>query len=74
VLLLLRDKGILKLKDNVGYKPTVLDIIENPKRLKIVEADAAQTPRMLDEVDVAAVNTLYRPGRTRSRQGRDCAR
>jgi D-methionine transport system substrate-binding protein len=59
VLLLLRDKGILKLKDNVGYGPTVLDIVENPKRLKIVESDAAQTPRMLDDVDAAAVNTNY---------------
>ena len=45
VLLLLRDKGALKLKDGVGFKPTIADIVENPKKLKIVEIDAAQTPR-----------------------------
>ncbi len=59
VLLLLRDKGILKLKDGVGFKPTILDITDNPKKLKITEIDAAQTPRTLDDVDVAAVNTNY---------------
>jgi D-methionine transport system substrate-binding protein len=59
VLLLLRDKGALKLKDGVGFKPSVVDIVENPKKLKIVEIDAAQTPRTLDDVDVAAVNTNY---------------
>jgi len=59
VLLLLRDKGAFKLKDGVGFKPSVADIVENPKKLKIVEIDAAQTPRTLDDVDVAAVNTNY---------------
>jgi D-methionine transport system substrate-binding protein len=59
VLLLLRDKGALKLKDGVGFKPTVADIVENTKKLKIVEIDAAQTPRTLDDVDAAAVNTNY---------------
>lgn len=43
VLLLLRDKGVLKLKDGVGFKPTVADITDNAKKLKIVEIDAAQT-------------------------------
>lgn len=59
VLLLLRDKGVLKLKDSVGFKPSVADIVENPRKLKIVEIDAAQTPRTLDDVDAAAVNTNY---------------
>ena len=59
VLLLLRDKGVIKLKDGVGFKPTVLDITENPKKLKFVEVDAAQAPRALDDVDAAAINTNY---------------
>lgn len=59
VLLLLRDKGALKLKDGVGFKPTIANIVENPKKLKIVEIDAAQTQRTLDDVDAAAVNTNY---------------
>ena len=59
VLLLLRDKGVIKLKDGVGFKPTMLDITENPKKLKVIEIDAAQTPRTLDDVDAAGVNTNY---------------
>jgi D-methionine transport system substrate-binding protein len=59
VLLLLQDKGGLKLKTGVGFKPTVADIIENPKKFKIVEMAAAQTARTLDDVDAAAVNTNY---------------
>ncbi|KAA0072627.1 MetQ/NlpA family ABC transporter substrate-binding protein [Tardiphaga sp. P9-11] len=59
VLILLRDKGIIKLKDGVGFKPTLLDITENPKKLKITEVDAAQLPRTLPDVDVAGINTNY---------------
>jgi D-methionine transport system substrate-binding protein len=59
VLILLRDKGIIKLKDGVGFKPTLLDITDNPKKLKITEVDAAQLPRTLPDVDVAGINTNY---------------
>jgi D-methionine transport system substrate-binding protein len=59
VLLLLQDKGLIKLKADAGLKATPLDITDNPKKLKIVELDAAQLPRALDEVDAAAVNTNY---------------
>jgi D-methionine transport system substrate-binding protein len=58
-LLLLQDKGVIKLKQNVGFKPTVADILENARRLKFIEVDAAQTPRSLQDVDAAAVNTNY---------------
>ncbi len=58
-LLLLQDKGVIKLKEGVGLKPTVADITANPKRLRFVEIDAAQAPRVLDDVDAAAVNTNY---------------
>jgi len=59
VLLLLQDKGLIKLKADAGLKATPLDITDNPKKLKIIELDAAQLPRALDEVDAAAVNTNY---------------
>ncbi len=59
VLLLLQDKAVLKLKQGVGFKPTVADIIDNPKNFKIVEVDAAQTARTLDDVDAAGINTNY---------------
>lgn len=58
-LLLLQDNGVLKLKADVGFKPTVADIVDNPRRLKIIEVDAAQTPRSLDDVEAAAINTNY---------------
>lgn len=58
-LLLLQDKGVIKLKDGVGFKPTVADIAANPKRLKLIEIEAAQTPRSLPDVDAAAINTNY---------------
>lgn len=58
-LLLLQDKGVIRLKPNVGFKPTVAEIAENPKRLRFVEVDAAQTPRSLEDVDAASINTNY---------------
>jgi D-methionine transport system substrate-binding protein len=58
-LLLLQDKGIIKLKPDVGFKPTIADVTENPKKLKFVEIDAAQAPRVLDDVDAAIINTNY---------------
>jgi D-methionine transport system substrate-binding protein len=58
-LLLLQDKGVIKLKDGVGFKPTVADIVGNPKKLKIIEIEAAQTARSLADVAAAAINTNY---------------
>jgi len=58
-LLLLQDKGVIKLKDGVGFKPSVADITSNPKKLKIIEIEAAQTPRSLADVAAAAINTNY---------------
>ena len=58
-LLLLQDKGVIKLKDGTGFKPTVADITSNPKKLKIIEIEAAQTPRSLADVAAAAINTNY---------------
>ncbi|MGF7163120.1 D-methionine transport system substrate-binding protein [Rhodoligotrophos appendicifer] len=58
-LLLLQDKGIIKLKPGVGFKPGPADIVENPKNLKIIEIEAAQTARSLEDVDAAAINTNY---------------
>jgi len=50
-------EGLLTFKD-VDFK-TVVDIIDNPKNLKIEELDAPQLPRVLDEVDAAIINTNY---------------
>ena len=59
VLLLLQDQGLIKLKPNVGLKATPLDVVENPKKLRFVELDAAQLPRSLDDLDASAINTNF---------------
>ncbi|WP_286209029.1 MetQ/NlpA family ABC transporter substrate-binding protein [Azospirillum sp. A1-3] len=59
VLLLLQAKGLIKLKDGGTLKASPIDIVENPKKLEIVELDAAQLPRSLDDVTVAAINTNF---------------
>jgi len=59
VLLLLQSLGLLKVRPDAGLKASPVDIVENPKNLKIVELDAAQLPRSLDDVDAAAVNTNF---------------
>jgi len=58
-LLLLQKQGLIELRAGAGLKATPLDIVENTKRLKIVELDAAQIPRSLDDVDAAAINTNF---------------
>ncbi len=60
-LLLLQKQGLIKLKDGVGLLPTVLDVVENPKNLKLVELEAPQLPRSLDDAQIALaiINTTY---------------
>lgn len=58
-LLLLQSAGLIKLKDNVGLEATINDIVENPKNLDIVEIEAAQTVRVLQDVDAAVINGNY---------------
>jgi D-methionine transport system substrate-binding protein len=58
-LLLLESAGLIKLNKDAGLKATPLDITDNPKKIRIVELDAAQLPRALDELDAAAINTNY---------------
>ncbi|MBQ1336314.1 MAG: methionine ABC transporter substrate-binding protein [Selenomonadaceae bacterium] len=58
-LLLLEQLGYIKLKDGAGITATILDIVENPKGLNIVEVEAAQIPRSLPDVDMAVINGNY---------------
>jgi len=47
------------LRDGVDITATVADVTGNPKKLKIVELDAAQLPRSLDDTAAAAVPLNY---------------
>ena len=58
-LLLLEANGLIKLDPNAGLNATKQDIKENPKNLDIVEVEAAQVPRSLQDVDIAVVNGNY---------------
>jgi len=58
-LALLQKYGVIKLKPGAGITATPLDVIENPKHLQIVQIDAAQLPRSLDDLAASAINTNY---------------
>lgn len=56
---LLAAHGLLKIKDGQGLTPSPLDILENPRRFKLIELDAAQLPRALNDFDAAVINTNF---------------
>ncbi len=58
-LLLLEAAGLIKLNPDAGLRATVMDITENPKNLTILEIEAAQLPRSLQDVDMAVINGNY---------------
>jgi D-methionine transport system substrate-binding protein len=58
-LILLDKAGLIKLKDATNALSTQRDIIENPKGLKFRELDSAMLPRVLNQVDLALINTNY---------------
>jgi D-methionine transport system substrate-binding protein len=58
-LLLLEDAGLISLKDNVGFRASLNDIVANPKNFQFIEIDAAQLPRTLDDVDAAVITMNY---------------
>ncbi|GAB3259348.1 MetQ/NlpA family ABC transporter substrate-binding protein [Chitinimonas naiadis] len=58
-LVLLDKHGVIKLKDASNILSSVKDIVGNPKKLKFKELEAATLPRVLDQVDLALINTNY---------------
>ena len=58
-LLLLQKQGLITLKDSSNILSTVQDIVSNPNDYQFVELEAAQVPRSLDDVALAAINTNY---------------
>lgn len=56
-LLLLKNSGLITLKSS--KKTTLQDIADNPRKLTFKELDAAQLPRILDDVDAAVINTTF---------------
>lgn len=58
-LLLLEAEKLIKLADSTNLQATELDIVENPKELKIKPVEAALLPRTLGDVDAAVINGNY---------------
>jgi D-methionine transport system substrate-binding protein len=63
VLLLLQKAGAIRLKTGIdpvaGVNATPRDIVENPRKFRFAEIEAAQLPRTLDDTDASAVNADY---------------
>lgn len=60
-LLLLQAAGLVTLKPEAvkNNNATPLDVVANPKKLRLVPLDAAQLPRSLDDLTIAAINNDY---------------
>jgi len=58
-LLLLQENGIITLKEGAGIAATATDIEENPYNIELKELEAAQIPRVKDEVDFVVLNGNY---------------
>jgi D-methionine transport system substrate-binding protein len=58
-LILLQTAGLIRLKDPVNPLQSLRDIAANPKNLRFRELESATLPRILDQVDLAVINTNY---------------
>lgn len=54
-LLILAEAGLFRLRPGADHRATVADIADNPKRIRIVELEAASIVRALEDVDAAAI-------------------
>nr|WP_231755504.1 MetQ/NlpA family lipoprotein [Bordetella sp. N] len=60
-LRLLQDYQLIKLRPQAvaDNNATTSDVIENPRKLKLIPLDAAQLPRSLDDLTAASINNDY---------------
>ncbi len=58
-LKLLEAGGIIKLTPGVTFNATELDIIENPKNIKIIPMETAQLARSLEDVDFSVITSHF---------------
>ena len=61
-LLLLQTAGLIELNDPTDLAATPKDIKSNPKNLQFKEVEAATVPTVLQDVDIAVINTNYAIG------------
>jgi len=58
-LLLLQKARLIKLRKGAGITATTEAIVSNPLKLKFKTLNAAELPRVLSDVTIAAINTNY---------------
>ncbi|HYF98263.1 MAG TPA: MetQ/NlpA family ABC transporter substrate-binding protein [Coxiellaceae bacterium] len=58
-LFLLQSAGLIGLRAGADINATTQDVVSNPKQLQFAELDAAQLPRALGDVAIAAINTTF---------------
>ena len=58
-LLLLEANGLIKIAEGKGLEATAKDTVDNPKKIKIQEIEAAQVALSLQDVDLAVINGNY---------------
>ena len=58
-LLLLEELGYITLEEGAGITATIRDIAENPYDITFKEVEAAQLPKVLQDVDYAVINSNY---------------
>ena len=58
-LRLLAANQLITLDDNQSTTATIRNVTDNPKDIKFAEVEAAQTPRSLDDADLAVINGNY---------------
>jgi len=57
-LLLLKEAGLITLKEKTGNFYTVLEIGDNPKNISLIETEITQTARSIHDVD-AIISSAY---------------
>ena len=58
-LFLLQDLGYITMKEGISFEATILDIAEYNVNIEIIELEAAQLVRSLEDVDFAVINGNY---------------
>lgn len=58
-LLLLEQNGVIELDDEAGLEATEADVVNKPDHFEFAPMEAAMIARMLEQFDIAAINTNY---------------
>lgn len=58
-LLLLQSMGLVKLREGTGHMAGVNDVIENPRKLKLVQIEGSQAARTFDDVTASVTYTTF---------------